>query len=230
MPKSKAEIAKYARGWRKENYLEKRFNKPLREFLEIKYRDTYNEYCWFFRSLNEKHPDSKDLTKTKTFKEWKRRQLNCQSSDDEPEQSEAETGPNEPEQSEVETGPNEPEQSEVETGPNEPEQSEVETGPNETEQSEAESDHPVSDILSVAINETLPPDNNIDNYNIDNIIQQVINELEQDEAIRHLLNHEEFVHPHYQYEDEGIELDVETELEAVIEPFDYQLEVEGVDY
>ena len=75
-----------------------------------------------------------------------------------------------------------------------------------------------------------PPDNNIDNYNIDNIIQQVINELEQDEAIRHLLNDEEFVHPHYQYEDEGIDLDVETELEGIIEPFDYQLEVEGVDY
>ena len=220
MPKSKAEIAKYARGWRKENYLEKRFNKPLREFLEIKYRDTYNEYCWFFRSLNEKHPDSKDLTKT--FKEWKSRQLNCQSSDDEIEQSEAETGPDETEQSEVET-----EQSEVETGPNETEQGEVETGPNETEQSEAESDHPVSDILSVTINETLPPDN-IDN--IDNIIQQVINELEQDEAIRHMLNDEEFVHPHYQDEDEGIDLDVETELEAIIEPFDYQLEVEGVDY
>ena len=58
----------------------------------------------------------------------------------------------------------------------------------------------------------------------------MINELEQDEAVRELLNNEEFVHPHYQDEDEGIDLDIETELEAIVEPFDYQLEVEGVDY
>ena len=31
-------------------------------------------------------------------------------------------------------------------------------------------------------------------------------------------------------EDKGIGLNVDTELEAVVEPFDYQLEMEGVDW
>ena len=167
MPKTKAQIAKYARGWRKYNCEQKRFNKPLREFMELKYRDIFNEYHWFYKLLDEKHPDSKDLTKTKTFKEWKKRQLNCESSDDE--QSESETRQNEVEFSEArrdeaefsEARPDEVEFSEArpdevefsEARPDEVEFSEAR--PDETEQVETES--VVSDILEVAINETLPP-------------------------------------------------------------------------
>ena len=217
MPKSKAQIAKYARGWRKDQYTEKRFNKPMKEFLQLKYRDIFNEYQWFYKLLDENHPNSKDLTKTKTFKNWKTRQLNCESSEEEQTQSETN-------QDEVEAESN---QSEVETVRNEPEFSEVRA--HETEQ--VETSHP--DILSVAIDETLPENdnnNNIDIDNIEHIIQEVINELEQDQAVRELLNNEELVHPNYQDEDEGIDLDVETELAAIIEPFDYEEELEGFDY
>ena len=51
--------------------------------MEIKYRDQYNEYCYFFKELNENHPAVKDLTKTSTFKKWKKRQLNCVESETE---------------------------------------------------------------------------------------------------------------------------------------------------
>ena len=231
MPKTKAERAKYVQGWRKENYAQKRFNKPLHEYLEIKYRDIYNEYCWFYKSLNEQHPTAKDLTKTTTYKAWKKRQLNCEGSKPEIEPSKAEIGPAEP--SEAEIGP--PEPSEAEIGP--PEPSEAEIGPAEpseaeigpAEPSEAENNH--IDILAEALEEPLSPGiNNIDIDQLDNMIQQIINELEQDQAVRDLVNNEGLVNPHYQDEDEGIDLDIETELEAIIEPFDYQLEVEGVDY
>ena len=230
MPKTKSERNTYTREWRKSSYKEKRFNKPLREFMELKYRDTYNEYCWFYRSLDEQHPSSKDLTKTVTYKNWKRRQLNCESSDDETKTAEAETEPIEAETEPIEA---ETELTEAETEPieaeTEPIEAKTEPTEAETEPARAESDHP--DILSVALEETLPPGiNSIDINQIDNIIQQVINELEQEEAVRELLNNEGLVHPHYQDEDEGIDLDVESELEAIMEPFDYELEVEGVDY
>ena len=50
--------------------------------------------------------------------------------------------------------------------------------------------------------------------NIDNIIDDIIQDLQRDDDIRDLLD-----------EDEGIGLNVETEIEGVIEPFDYQVEV-----
>ena len=222
MPKTKTQRNKYAREWRKNSYEEKRFNKPLREFLELKYRDIFNEYNWFYKSLNEQYPTSKDLTKTTGYKNWKRRQLNCESSDDE----QPETEPAETEQPETEQPETEPAETE------QPETEQPETEPAETEQPETE-----SNILTVALEETVPPDdnnnvdiNNMDINQIDNIIEQVINELEGEEAIRELLNNNELVHPHYQDQDEGIGLDVESELEAILEPFDYELEVEGIDY
>ena len=147
MPKTKTQRNKYAREWRKNSYEEKRFNKPLREFLELKYRDIFNEYNWFYKSLDEQYPTSKDLTKTAVYKNWKRRQLNCESSDDEPTQTkQPETEPVETEQPETE--PVETEQ--PETGPTQTEQPETE--PVETEQPETG-----SNILSVALEETFPP-------------------------------------------------------------------------
>ena len=180
--------------------------------MELKHRDNYNEYCHFFKTLIQKHPNAKDLTRTSTYKEWKRRQLNCEASD--AETTETELTQNE---SETEIGPAEPAESETEIGPAEPVES-------KTEHTEPENEHP--DALTVAIQETLPPAiDNIDINQVDNIIQQVIDELEQFEAVRELFNDDELVHPRYQDNDEGIDLDVELELEAIIEPFDYELEV-----
>ena len=176
--------------------------------MELKHRDNYNEYCQFFKTLDENHPTAKDLTKTSTYKKWKRQQIRCEASDDET--------------TETDLTQNE---SETEIGPAEP----VEP---ENEHAEPENEHP--DVLTAALQETLPPDiDNIDINEANDIIQRLIYELEQDEALRELLNNEnndELVHPRYQDEDEGIDLDVVTELEAVIEPFDYEVEVEGVDF
>ena len=40
----------------------------------------------------------------------------------------------------------------------------------------------------------------------------------------------QLVQPQYQEEDEGIGLNLETELEDILEPFDYELEVEGFEF
>ena len=91
--------------------------------------------------------------------------------------------------------------------------------------------HPESDtseagpsILEVA-SQGLIPDVSLDIENMDRIVNEIIAELEQDEQIRNLL-------PYIQSdveEDEGIELNIETELESIVEPFDYELD-EGVEW
>ena len=83
---------------------------------------------------------------------------------------------------------------------------------------------------SVACEETIPINlidrNDLPFDQVDAIIQQVIDELEQDEGIRELLNNGQQV----ETQDEGIELDTDIELAGVVEPFDYKLEVEGIDW
>ena len=44
------------------------------------------------------------------------------------------------------------------------------------------------------------------------------------------MDNDELGQPHYMDEDEGIGLNVESELEAITEPFDFDLEVEGFDF
>ena len=85
-------------------------------------------------------------------------------------------------------------------------------------------------MLSNLVNDSLPVDNLISSDEADRIIDQIINDLQEDAALRNILD-DEFVRPNYEDEDEGIGLNVSTELEAITEPFDYQLEVEeGFDF
>ena len=237
MPKSRTELNKYCREWRKVTHEEKRFNKPLRIFLELKYRDVINEYRHFFNSLNQQYPEAKDLTKTKGFKVWKTRQLNCESSDEET------SNRREPDESD-ETDLNLSDRAESEQNEGDALSVACEsTDRTESEQNEGdalsvacestdrtESEQNEGDTLSVACEETIP--NNLIDRNdlpfdqVDAIIQQVIDELEQDEGIRELLNNGQQV----ETQDEGIELDTDIELSGIVEPFDYELEVEGVDW
>ena len=56
--------------------------------------------------------------------------------------------------------------------------------------------------------------------NADNAIDEIIMELERDGAIREILD-DNMV----QNDDEGIALDYETELDVIVEPIDYELEL-----
>ena len=217
MQKSRTELNKYCREWRKVTHEEKRFNKPLRIFLELKYRDVINEYRHFFNSLNQQYPEAKDLTKTKGFKAWKTRQLNCESSDEET------SNRREPDESD-ETDLNLSDRAESEQN----EGDALSVACESTDRTESEQNE--GDTLSVACEETIPINlidrNDLPFDQVDAIIQQVIDELEQDEGIRELLNNGQQV----ETQDEGIELDTDIELAGVVEPFDYELEVEGIDW
>ena len=87
------------------------------------------------------------------------------------------------------------------------------------------------DILSGLVDESLPTNNVINPNEVDSIIDEILNELNHDDVIRNILgDDDEVVRPQYQDEDEGIGLNTEVELVNIIEPFDYQLEVEGFDF
>ena len=71
MPKrSQTERAAYAVKRRKEDYEAKRFNNPLRIFLERKYPKILEEFTELYNFINFVNPGKKDLTKTLTFKQW----------------------------------------------------------------------------------------------------------------------------------------------------------------
>ena len=68
--RSQTERAAYAVKRRKEDYEAKRFNNPLRIFLERKYPKILEEFTELYKFINFINPGRKDLTKTLTFKQW----------------------------------------------------------------------------------------------------------------------------------------------------------------
>ena len=64
--------ALYKREWRKKAKNVKRYNKPLSEFLRLKHVNIYDEYNEFFERLDRQNPSARDLTKTETFRRWKK--------------------------------------------------------------------------------------------------------------------------------------------------------------
>ena len=85
--------------------------------------------------------------------------------------------------------------------------------------------------MQIAAQDLLPFSPEIND--LDDRIDQIIQELQQDDDLRDYLNAErngELVQDLYEDEDEGIGLNVDTELQAIVEPFDFELEVEGEDW
>ena len=48
----------------------KRFERPMRKFLEYKYPNVFQQYTELYNVMNRNHPDVRNLTKTRTFKNW----------------------------------------------------------------------------------------------------------------------------------------------------------------
>ena len=186
----------------------KRFNTTMREYIEIKHDTIYNEYCTFYNSLASKYPNKKNLLKTTAFKLWKKGVI---------EQAFEEDGVLAEVTDLVEPNDQISEDSDSEFA-NFNDQSRIEQ--NQTESMHVEG----SDILSAAINETLADINEIEDA--DNVIDQIIAELEQDGAIHEIFASNDDDEVQQLIDDEGIALDYEIELESILEPFDYELELD----
>ena len=197
----------------------KRFNVTLKEYLEVKHSSIYNEYCTFYNSLMAKHPNKRNLLATTTFRTWKKNVIEQTFKDDGLLAKVTYLTP--PEDSTND------DQTEFHASASEVNDDLTEFHPSDSkvtdDQTEFHTNSEVDDILSAAIDDTLSgcihqvEDVNIED--VDNIIDEIIGELERDGAM-HEINNDDV-----QQDDEGIALDYQTELEAVIEPFDYELEI-----
>ena len=281
--------AKYSRKWRADTAQQKRFDKPLREFVKIGYNAIYVKYIDLYEEMNANHPQTRNLTKTSTFQRWLRQQqtkTNEVAVQTEPLSNEPlsnEPLPNEPLSNEPlsneplsnEPLPNEPLSNEPlsneplsneplsneplsneplsneplsneplsneplsnEPLPNEPLSNEPlpneplsnEPLPNEPLPNEPLPNEPLPNLITQALESAIPEGIDFD-FDIAN---QLLEELEQDEAIRNILDptvddilgaQVEVVED--QNEDEGIEINYAEEILMDIEPFDFRLEVE----
>ena len=223
---SQSKKARAARKWRTTNRLKKRFDGPLKEFVKVKYNDIYDEYVQFY-NLNKKYPNVRDLWKTSMFKKWAKRVREQQAESDSTQSADENKVPVQVQ------SPSPSNQSQEERQPDQLSASSQETLP--------------LDILSTAIQETLPegiphqlsvslqeflPEVIPQQNEADDIIDEIINDLEQNEAVRALLdpvvddiignNNNEINRD----DDEGIELNFMDEIEFDLQSFDYNLEVD----
>ena len=188
----------------------------MKEFLKVKYNSIYDEYIEFYNDLNERYPNSRELSKTPKFKKWARairreEQSTESASEDSQSEGSAEVQPN---------------------------------LPNNSCQDEAmtnQVDQQASDVLSIALHEALsgviPPQD--EEVPFDDV-EVIINQLEQDDAVRAILDpfvdailderneFDDIIHqPDNDLnpdDDEGIGLNLADEID--IEPFDYNLEID----
>ena len=232
----------------------------VHDYVRIKYATIYNECNSFYQELSEKYPEKLDFTKTKEYRRWEGRIKDGMQSKSVVESITLEpyialedilnkltTTTGNVGQSVTENIPEPTPDIVAETITRE-EDIAAESISTQSEQSVTENiPEPTPDIVAETIttsgnfeqsvNETEPsilqiaaqellPDSPITIENIDRIIDEIIHDLEQDEQVRDLVgNLQQDIE-----EDEGIEINIDAELSAIVEPFDYQLEVEGVDW
>ena len=216
--------AKYSRRWRADTAQQKRFDKPLREFVKIGYNAIYVKYIDLYEEMNANHPQTRNLTKTSTFQRWLRQQQTKTN------EVAVQTEPLSNEPLSNEPLSNEPLSNEPlsnEPLPNEPLSNEP--LPNEPLSNEPLPNEPLPNLITQALELAIPEGIDFD-FDIAN---QLLEELEQDEAIRNILDptvddilgaQVEVVED--QNEDEGIEINYAEEILMDIEPFDFRLEVE----
>ena len=184
---------------------QRRMNTLTVDFVSVKYPDVYEEACQFYRSLNRRHPKKHNLTKTHEYKLWKTGIVNDQDSED------GSNGDNNLAGSAESTEQAAP----ISAG-------QIPGG--ETDETSRASQNIIQEAA-----EGFDIDNVADFGAVDDIINEIIVDLQQDDILNEYLNAEragELVRPRYEEENEGIGLNVETELQAVLEPFDYEIEVE----
>ena len=210
---SQTKKAKAARNWRKVTSQRKKFEGTMKEFLKVKYLNIYNEYVHFHNVLDTRYPDTRELFKTPDFKKWATEIRQDRST-----------------QSEITTIRHKDQSTQSEVQPIVSFQDQF---------NQRQDDQLSSDVLSVALHETLsqviPPQD----QGLDDDIEKIINELEQDNAVQAILDpfvdavldHRNQLDDIIQQDndlkpndDEGIELNLEDEIE--VEPFDYNLEVD----
>ena len=222
-PKSSVSRGEYKKQWRQKNTKDKRFNKPLNQYLKLKYENIYDEYCMFYKSLDEANPTAKDLTKTAAFKKWKKNLKGNENEVDEPVKLNTYILKQhlDPEKNQGDEPITFVAATQELLPADEPTQ--LDTFAAATQELLSADEPTQPDTFSAAVEDLFSQNTNREEINIEfqqahDIIAGIINDLEQEAAVRGLLN--EVVHNNEL--DEGIGLNLEDE----IEPFDFYLEAD----
>ena len=191
---------------------ERRFNTPLRAFLEHKYPTIYTEYTDLYRLMSTAHPRRKKLVSSTTFRQWK-----------------AANSPTviPPACGDILTQALQETFATETPGQNSTQHDQQFSPP--AQQDSYQNNHPhVQDTLPQITNEdiqnVLQQDSPQEDENILIQVDNIINELVMNEDVRDIL---EQPNP---TEDEGIELNPFEELYGDIEEFDYTLEVGSFEF
>ena len=239
------------RNFRKREKDRKRFEKPLRVFLEHKYKTIYEEYEQLFNLMVTNHPNKRNLVSTKTFKNWL--QANPKASDilsvavaetlgeidEQPGVANEQLAMNDEANEQLDVA-NE------QLAMNDEANEQLDVANEQlamSDEANGGANPKASDILSVVVAETLreideQPDvaneqldvtsEELDIAALDRQIDRIVDELLQEEELRAVM--EMGGDDDDDDDDEGIEISVWDELALDIEPFDYELEVEGADW
>ena len=199
----------------------------MREYVEVKYGSIFNEFKQFYRDLDQANPGTKDITKSKQFKLWKKNgktqqilQVQQNGSDSQNEQvhqnynddqSDSHSDDQSDSQNEQVHQNYNDDQSDSQNEQVHQNYNDDQSDSHSDDQSDSQNEQVQrNDILNQAINGPLSPDHmTIDQ--MDNLLQEIISDLQQDDDIRSLLNDEELF-PLIQ-EDEGIDLDIGVEID-----------------
>ena len=188
----------------------RQFDEPLRIFIQTKYKDIFQEYNDLYTRMLEDCSAKKDLTKSKTFKEWlkvnggavqiprggRERRLAVSSAADSL-QDHGRVQDDEPEQISCEQLAESNDESD-----------------DELEQASTVLGETLRDILDQEVVDMTSSDFDL---NVE-IVAEILNELQEDRDLRDVLEGGN--------EDEGIGLNYFDDVEMGIQPFNYTLEVE----
>ena len=187
----------------------KRFGGTLKEYIRIKYVNIYEEYLEFFHRLDEENPNTRDLTRTPMFRKW------VKSIQEERQQAQASH------QEEVQN------QASVNQAVHQPE-SLPDILSSVVQEILPEG---IPEQISASLEEFLPQVNPEENETLSSeSIEAIIAELEQDQAVREILDPvvDEIIDRYNiqvtHDDDEGIELNFSDEID--LQPFDYDLEID----
>ena len=237
------------RNFRKREKDRKRFEKPLRVFLEYKYKTIYEEYEQLFNLMVTNHPNKRNLVSTKTFKNWL--QANPKASDilsvavaetlgeidEQPGVANEQLAMNDEANEQPGIANEQPGVANEQLAMNDEANEQLDVANEQLAMSgEANggANPKTSDILSVVV-ETLGEideqpavaNEQLDIAALDRQIDRIVDELLQEEELRAVM---EMGGDDADDDDEGIEISVWDELALDIESFDYELEVEGADW
>ena len=185
--------ATYARQWRLGRRQSRRFDTLASDYVLTKYPAIHEEITRFYGTLNSKYGTKHNLTKTNEYRQWKAEQ----GASDDPEQGTSSTTPTTTEQ-EMSDGPEQGTSSTTPTTTEQEMSDEAEQGTSSTTPTTTEqemSDEPEQGTSSTTpttteqgMSDDLIPQYDLTLDHMDNIINNIINELQQDEGIRALMD------------------------------------------